>query len=162
MARRKTLTDNMILKLKPARKRLTMPDPELRGHYIRVTPTHTTDALLLDTIDVTHTTDALLKDTIGITHTTDALLKDQGFSVGLRLMYRLFRMLLKSPAMGAATSVYLATSPEGDNVSGEYFVDKKIKPSAPKTYDLKLQRQLWDLSLRLTKLRPEETPIVLE
>ncbi len=39
MARRKTLTDNMILKLKPARKRLTMPDPELRGHYIRVTPT---------------------------------------------------------------------------------------------------------------------------
>ena len=93
---------------------------------------------------------------------TDALLKDQDFSAGLRLMYRLFRMLLKSPAMGAATSVYLATSPEGDNVSGEYFVDKKIKPSAPKTYDLKLQRQLWDLSLRLTKLRPEETPIVLE
>ncbi len=39
MARRKTLTDNMILKLKPARKRLTMPDPELRGHYVRVTPT---------------------------------------------------------------------------------------------------------------------------
>ncbi len=38
MARRKTLTDNMILKLKPARKRLTMPDPELRGHYVRVTP----------------------------------------------------------------------------------------------------------------------------
>ncbi len=92
---------------------------------------------------------------------TDALLKDQGFSAALRLMYRLFRMLLKSPAMGAATPVYLATSPEGDNVSGEYFVDKKIKPRAPQTSDLKLQRQLWDLSLRLTKLRPEETPIVL-
>ncbi len=38
MARRKSLTDNMILKLKPARKRLTLADPELRGHYIRVTP----------------------------------------------------------------------------------------------------------------------------
>ena len=38
MARRKTLTDNMILKLKPGRKRITMPDPELRGHYIRITP----------------------------------------------------------------------------------------------------------------------------
>jgi integrase len=39
MARRKTLTDNMILKLKPGHKRLTIPDPELRGHYVRVTPT---------------------------------------------------------------------------------------------------------------------------
>jgi integrase len=38
MARRKTLTDNMILKLKPEAKRLTMPDPEMRGHYIRITP----------------------------------------------------------------------------------------------------------------------------
>ena len=38
MARRKTLTDNMILKLKPGRKRLTIPDPELRAHYVRVTP----------------------------------------------------------------------------------------------------------------------------
>ena len=39
MARRKTLTNNMVLKLKPGAKRLTLPDPELRGHYIRVTPT---------------------------------------------------------------------------------------------------------------------------
>jgi integrase len=39
MAKRKTLTDTMIRKLKPAAKRLTMPDPEMRGHYIRVTPT---------------------------------------------------------------------------------------------------------------------------
>ncbi|MCH8098510.1 MAG: integrase family protein [Proteobacteria bacterium] len=39
MARRKTLTDNMVAKLKPGPKRLTLPDPELRGHYLRVTPT---------------------------------------------------------------------------------------------------------------------------
>ncbi len=38
MARRKTLTDHMVAKLKPGPKRLTIPDPELRGHYIRVTP----------------------------------------------------------------------------------------------------------------------------
>ena len=38
MARRKTLTDNMILKEKPEAKRRTMPDPEMRGHYIRITP----------------------------------------------------------------------------------------------------------------------------
>ena len=39
MARRKTLTTTMVRKLKPRAKRFTLPDPELRGHYIRVTPT---------------------------------------------------------------------------------------------------------------------------
>ncbi len=38
MDRRKTLTDNMVLKLKPKAKRFTKPDPELRGHYVRVSP----------------------------------------------------------------------------------------------------------------------------
>ena len=38
MARRKTLTDKMVAKLKPGPKRRTVPDPELRGHYVRVTP----------------------------------------------------------------------------------------------------------------------------
>ena len=38
MARRKTLTDTMVAKLKPGPKRITLPDPELRGHYVRITP----------------------------------------------------------------------------------------------------------------------------
>ena len=38
MARRKTLTDNMVAKLKPGPKRLTLSDPDLRGHFVRVTP----------------------------------------------------------------------------------------------------------------------------
>ncbi len=39
MTRRKTLTDNMVAKLKPGPKRVTIPDPLMRGHYVRVTPT---------------------------------------------------------------------------------------------------------------------------
>ena len=39
MARRKTLTDKMIARMKPGSKRITLPDPELSGHYIRITPT---------------------------------------------------------------------------------------------------------------------------
>ena len=35
---RKTLTDNMVAKLRPGPKRITLPDPELRGHYVRITP----------------------------------------------------------------------------------------------------------------------------
>ena len=38
MARPKTLTDRMVAKLKPGATRLTLPDPLLRGHYVRVTP----------------------------------------------------------------------------------------------------------------------------
>ena len=37
MARRKTLTDNMVAELKPGPKRRTILDPDLRGHYVRVT-----------------------------------------------------------------------------------------------------------------------------
>ncbi len=39
MARHKTLTDNMVTRLKPGPKRVTIPDPLMRGHYVRVTPT---------------------------------------------------------------------------------------------------------------------------
>ena len=38
MARRKYLTDAQISALKPKAKRYALPDPELRGHYVRVTP----------------------------------------------------------------------------------------------------------------------------
>ena len=38
MARRRSLTDNAVSKLEPKAKRYTLPDPEMRGHYVRVTP----------------------------------------------------------------------------------------------------------------------------
>ena len=38
MARRNTLTDLQVAKLKPEEKRITLPDPELRGHYVRIQP----------------------------------------------------------------------------------------------------------------------------
>ena len=39
MTRRKTLTDAMVARMKPdPEKRLTKSDPELRGHYVRITP----------------------------------------------------------------------------------------------------------------------------
>jgi integrase len=38
MIRSKRLDDAGVANLKPQKKRLTLPDPELRGHYIRITP----------------------------------------------------------------------------------------------------------------------------
>jgi NAD(P)-dependent dehydrogenase (short-subunit alcohol dehydrogenase family) len=49
----------------------------------------------------------------------------------------------QSPAEGASTSVYLATSTEVDNVSGKYF--EKLRParSSPLTYDRRVQERFW-------------------
>lgn len=38
MTVRKTLSDKGVAALRPAAARYAKPDPELRGHYVRVTP----------------------------------------------------------------------------------------------------------------------------
>ena len=38
MASRKTLSDKGVAALKPRAARYALPDPELSGHYVRVTP----------------------------------------------------------------------------------------------------------------------------
>ncbi len=57
-----------------------------------------------------------------------------------------------SPAQGARTSVYLASSPEVAGVSGEYFV--KCKPRQPKPWarDPEAARRLWAVSEELVGL----------
>ena len=57
-----------------------------------------------------------------------------------------------SPEEGAKTSIFLATSPEVEGVTGKYFVKSIPKRSAPITYDSSLQRQVWEESARLVKL----------
>jgi NAD(P)-dependent dehydrogenase (short-subunit alcohol dehydrogenase family) len=56
------------------------------------------------------------------------------------------------PEEGAETSIYLATSPEGGVVSGEYFVRKKAVPSSKRTYDEAIAKRLWDISVEMTGL----------
>ena len=55
----------------------------------------------------------------------------------------------ESLAEGAATSVYLAVSPEVAQVTGKYFQRSR---EAPASFDAELARQLWDESARLTGL----------
>ena len=52
----------------------------------------------------------------------------------------------------AETSLYLATSPEVQGVSGKYFVRCESVPSSDLSYDLSLQEKLWRLSAELTGL----------
>jgi NAD(P)-dependent dehydrogenase (short-subunit alcohol dehydrogenase family) len=58
----------------------------------------------------------------------------------------------KSPEEGAQTSVYLATSPEVEGVSGKYFIDEEPVRSSSPSYDEDAARRLWEISEKMTGL----------
>ncbi len=51
---------------------------------------------------------------------------------------------------GARTSVYLASSPEVEGVTGKYFVASKAVASSPASYDEAAARRLWQVSAAMT------------
>ncbi len=63
-----------------------------------------------------------------------------------------FNFLMKSARKGASTSVYLASSPEVENVTGKYFSHSTKKRSSKKSRNQSFQDKLWDISEKLTKL----------
>lgn len=65
-----------------------------------------------------------------------------------RLAFSAVKPLLTTPEDGAATSIYLASSPEAAGVTGKYFAKCKQAPSSPASYDQALQEQIWGISLR--------------
>ena len=67
-------------------------------------------------------------------------------------MVRALTPLMKSPEKGAETSIYLASSPEVEGLSGGYFVNKDEARSSDVSYDEKLARRLWEVSAELTNL----------
>jgi NAD(P)-dependent dehydrogenase (short-subunit alcohol dehydrogenase family) len=56
------------------------------------------------------------------------------------------------PLEGAQTSIYLATSPEVEGVTGKYFADCKPVHSSANSYDLEAAKRLWEVSAQLTGL----------
>ncbi|HET7231603.1 MAG TPA: SDR family oxidoreductase [Longimicrobium sp.] len=65
---------------------------------------------------------------------------------------RLFRRWMRTPEQGAATPVYLATSPEVATVTGQYFVDERPVPLTPVATDDEAARRLWEISERAVGL----------
>jgi len=62
------------------------------------------------------------------------------------------RLVSGSPERGAATAVYLASSPEAASLTGKLFKDKKPIDSNAYSYDPAVQRRLWDVSTALVKM----------
>lgn len=62
----------------------------------------------------------------------------------------LLRPFSISPEHGAKTILYLATSPEVENMTGRYFVNLKPVKSSRNSYDRAVAQHLWQLSESLT------------
>jgi NAD(P)-dependent dehydrogenase (short-subunit alcohol dehydrogenase family) len=69
----------------------------------------------------------------------------------IRFGMRFVRPFLLNAEQGAATQIYLATSPEVEGVSGKYFAKKKPKESSRVSRDEPEQRRLWGLSEELVR-----------
>jgi NAD(P)-dependent dehydrogenase (short-subunit alcohol dehydrogenase family) len=62
------------------------------------------------------------------------------------------KLFMISPAKGADTIVYLASSNEAANINGEYLEKSRVKKSSDESYDEDVAQRLWDISAKLTHL----------
>jgi retinol dehydrogenase 14 len=56
---------------------------------------------------------------------------------------------MKAPAQGTATSIYVASDPHLERVTGRYFTNSKLKKSSQRSYDEDVAAQLWHVSADL-------------
>lgn len=70
----------------------------------------------------------------------------------VKVFLPLMGLFALKPQDGARTSIYLASSPEVEGVSGKYFVECKEVPSSPQSYDKDAARRLWQMSAEMTGL----------
>ena len=70
----------------------------------------------------------------------------------MKIMGVLVPLIARSPEKGAATSIYLASSPEVQSITGKYFVDCKVTQPAPQATDMAVAGKLWDISAEMVHL----------
>jgi NAD(P)-dependent dehydrogenase (short-subunit alcohol dehydrogenase family) len=70
----------------------------------------------------------------------------------MKIMKAVIPLIARSPEKGAETSIYLATSPEVEGITGKYFVNCKVTQPAPQASDKTVARKLWDVSAEMVHL----------
>lgn len=66
-----------------------------------------------------------------------------------RIMFGMMKPFQLTPTEGAETSLYVATNPNLDAVTGKHFAKSQEKESAEITYDIDLQDNLWEVTKSL-------------
>ena len=69
-----------------------------------------------------------------------------------KLVGPLFSVIGLSPAQGAQTAIWLASSAKVEGVTGRAFYRLQEKHTSSKSHNVATQRHLWDVSAELTKL----------
>lgn len=61
-------------------------------------------------------------------------------------------LVARSPAKGAETLIYLASSPRVENTTGKYFYDSHVIPASPQATEMVVAGKLWDVSAEMVHL----------
>jgi NAD(P)-dependent dehydrogenase (short-subunit alcohol dehydrogenase family) len=69
-----------------------------------------------------------------------------------KFVQTLIKLAAISPGRGAATSIFLASSPEVQGVTGKYFARRRQQQSSEASRNEEAARELWELSAELTGL----------
>lgn len=70
--------------------------------------------------------------------------------ISTKLLHAGFGMGGDSVSNGAKTSIFLASDPSVEKISGKYFVNCAPKASSPLSHDKNLQKQLWEYSEKIS------------
>src|ERR1700691_306826 len=70
----------------------------------------------------------------------------------LAAMIGVARLFMKTPAQGASTPVYLASSPQVEGITGRYFVNRQPKTPSRPSSDPPAAARLWQVSADLTDM----------
>jgi len=76
-----------------------------------------------------------------------------------KYMIMVSQFFFKTPQEGAQPSIYLCVSEDVEGISGNYYADCKLEKSSKLAEDMELARGLWEKSVELVKLAPEEKHI---
>jgi len=73
-----------------------------------------------------------------------------------KFLQSLIKLVTISPERGARTSIYLASSPEVEGVTGKYFARCRQQKSSEASHNEEAARNLWELSEELTGLEDDQ------
>jgi NAD(P)-dependent dehydrogenase (short-subunit alcohol dehydrogenase family) len=76
------------------------------------------------------------------------------FSIFGPALKRVMSWFSLTPAQGADTLIFLATSPQVAGVTGRYFIRREAVTSSAASYDEDLARRLWQVSAGIVSLDP--------
>jgi NAD(P)-dependent dehydrogenase (short-subunit alcohol dehydrogenase family) len=73
------------------------------------------------------------------------------------ILQSVIKLVTIGPERGARTSIYLASSPEVEGVTGKYFARRRQQKSSEASHNEDAARQLWEVSEELTGLNTKKS-----